>query len=190
MMRRSALPWFTLAGLLLPVTAALAHPGDGLHASATPGLLHPLTGIDHLAALLAVGAWSASQAGRGRWLVPAVFLAAMVTGAAVPFAIAADMLEQAIAVTVLVLGLLLAGAFRLPTAAAVGLAATFALFHGAAHGNELPPGASLLEFTAGFAASSAALLALGLAWGRRAAASRGLRIAGALLTVSGLALFA
>lgn len=156
--RRSLL----LAGLLLTPAFAFAHPGHP-GGDAVAGLLHPLTGADHLAALLAVGAWSATLGGRQRVFVPLVFLLAMAGGSAIAprLGIGAGVVEQGIAVSLLLLGLLCASRRQLPAATSLGLAAAFALFHGAAHGLEGPGGVAALGYTAGFLATSTALIACG-----------------------------
>jgi urease accessory protein len=168
-------------------TLALAHPGhEGDHDFGwdfSAGLAHPLSGWDHLLAMLAVGLWAAQLGGRARWLVPASFVALMTAGAALGHAgwqIAGT--EQAIAASVLVLGLLVAGAVRLPVIAGMLLVGAFALFHGVAHGAEMPATAAGLSYGAGFVAMTALLHAAGLGAGalaaRRASTDRLARIAG------------
>ena len=168
-MKKEAKQIATLAALLLPALA-LAHPGHGaddvVHASAgfLDGLIHPFTGLDHLAAMLAVGVWSA-LAVRPVWLAPAAFVALLTAGAAAGFAgVAVPAVEPMIAASLLVLGLLVAWRRHLPLALAAGLTGTFAFFHGAAHGTELA-GGSQWQALAGMVIATAVLHADGVALG-------------------------
>lgn len=157
---------------LLLTTTANAHPGhDGEHGGGltwdfTGGLLHPLGGIDHLLAMIAVGIWAAQLGGRARWAVPAAFMDALAAGAALGAGeLSFGWMEQAIAASVLGLGLLVMSAARMPLSAGMGLAALFALFHGVAHGAEIPANASGLGYSLGFLVATAALHAGGVALG-------------------------
>ena len=145
-------------------TAALAHPG---HADSgfLSGILHPVSGLDHILAMLAVGLWAASFSGKARWLIPASFVGVMALG----FAFGANggempMMEQGIAASVLVLGLAAAWAKRVPAVFAAVMVGVFALFHGVAHGAELG-GYGALSFAVGFIAATAALHAAGFGIG-------------------------
>jgi len=118
---------------------ASAHVGTMPHGHATflDGLIHPFTGADHLAAMLAVGFWSA-LAVRPAWAAPAAFVALLVAGAAAAVGgMVVPGIEPMIAASVLVLGLLVATRTGLPLVAAATLTGAFAFFHGAAHGKEL-----------------------------------------------------
>ena len=147
--------------------AALAHVGGHPHThgwadSFAQGFAHPFTGLDHLAAMLAVGAWSA-LAVRPAWRAPAAFVALLVLGALAGFAgLRVPGVEPMIAASVLVLGLLVAVHQRMPWGAAALLAGVFAFFHGAAHGYELAGDFGAL---AGMAAGSAVLHAAGMLLG-------------------------
>ncbi len=164
---------FTYASVTLLLTAtAQAHPGhDGDHGGGltwdfTGGLVHPLGGLDHLLAMVAVGVWAAHLGGRARWAVPAAFMAALAVGAALGSGGASvGWLEQAIAASVLGLGFLVVTAARLPLAAGMGLAALFAIFHGVAHGAEMPANASGTAFGLGFLVATAALHTCGVGLG-------------------------
>jgi len=137
-----------LAAGLLPLVAA-AHPGhaavDG--SALMAGFWHPLTGADHLVALLAIGVWTALAARKGRgdlWLLPLTLLAALLTGAVLAQAgLALPAVEPMIALSLLVLGLALARPEPGSRPATLAVVAAFAFFHGAAHGAELPAMASL-----------------------------------------------
>ena len=169
--------------LALSPTLAHAHPG---HAAVdfAGGFAHPLLGPDHLLAMLAVGLWAAQLGGRARWFVPAAFVSVMTLGAALGMTGAhLPLVEQGIIASVLVLGVLIAAAARLPLAASVALVGVFALFHGFAHGAEMPASANGL----GFVLATAALHAVGLALGATAgkfARIEWVRFAGAAMAVT------
>ena len=155
------------AVLLAGAGAAGAHPSgvSHVHPDFLAGLLHPLTGADHLAAMLAVGMWSA-LAVRPVWLAPAAFVAMLVAGALAGFAgLSVPAVEPMIAASLLVIGLLVAARRGLPVAAAAGLVGAFAFFHGAAHGVELADGAQFAAL-AGMVLTTCALHAAGIAIGR------------------------
>lgn len=175
----------------LPLAAG-AHGGAdaGAHHGFAAGLGHPFAGLDHLAAMLAVGVWSAGTPTR-RWLAPLAFAAMLLVGALLARG-GADLfaVEPMIAGSLLVVGALLAAPRRLPAAAATLVIGGFALFHGAAHGRELAGGAAL----AGMMLATALLHGLGIALGatlrRSARWPQATRIAGAAVAAFGLALLA
>jgi len=190
-MRRLALLAAALAALApLP---ALAHPGgDHVHGF-TAGLLHPLTGIDHLAAMVAIGLWAGMLGGRLLWLLPAGFLGGMATGGALGMAgLALPGVEAGILASVILLGALVGAAGRLPASLALPMVAAFGLRHGHAHGTEAVGGA--FGYEAGFLLATAALHGAGLLLAA-GAAQRGqqvaLRIAGgaSAALVAGIAVF-
>lgn len=157
------------------------------------GLLHPLTGVDHLLAMLAVGIWAAQLGGRARWMMPAVFVTMMIVGATVGIAgLHLPVIEIAIGMSVLMLGVCVAASARLPLAAAVSLVALFAVFHGHAHGAEMPAGAGATAYVVGFALATVLLHGAGLALGTFSARGRPwlLRAAGAAIAIFGVALLA
>jgi urease accessory protein len=159
----AALVAVTVAGFS---SAALAHIGDHSHMSFAAGLRHPLTGLDHVLAMVAVGLWASQLGRRAMWLLPATFLAVMVVGAAIGFSgLALPWVEFGIAGSVLVLGAAVALALRPSLAVSVPLIALFALLHGYSHGAELPATASALTYGAGFVAATLALHAIGIAVG-------------------------
>lgn len=177
------------AAFSLAPALAQAHPGHD-SSSFTGGLVHPVLGMDHLLAMIAVGLWAMQLGGRARWVVPATFVGVMLVGGALgasgfpmPF------VEQGILASVFILGLLIAMAARLPIAASSGLIAVFALFHGVAHGAEMPANASGVAYGAGFAFATAALHLCGVLGGsllRSAAQASWVRAAGALVLTGGL----
>jgi urease accessory protein len=179
------------APLALVPAIALAHPGHDA-ADLAHGFMHPLGGIDHILAMVAVGLLAARIGGRALWLVPTSFVLAMAAaGLAGMMGLVLGYAETGIALSVLVLGAVIALGVRMPVAAVMGLVGFFAVFHGYAHGTEMPQSASGLAFGAGFVAATALLhglgIALGLALGTRTGAfGRGaLRIGGAATAFAG-----
>jgi len=154
------------SALLLSPALAIAHPGHD-HAGVMSGIAHPVFGLDHLLAMLAVGLWAAQQQGSARWMLPLTFVATMLIGGLFGFTgMQLPLMETGIAGSVLALGLLVALAVRPPLAIAAGLTALFALSHGVAHGLELPALSSPWGYAAGFVAATAALHGIGYAVAR------------------------
>ena len=155
----------TVMGVLLALlsTPAFAHPGHLHMAGFTAGVLHPLTGLDHLAAMLMVGLW-AGMVFRNRLIVPPLaFVAFMLAGFAFgAMGGALPLTELLILASVVVLGAMVLFEVKLPMVAASALIALFAFAHGHAHGAEMPTDASVLSFGAGFALMTAALHAAGV----------------------------
>ena len=183
----------TLAGALLP-TAALAHTGIGAAGGFAHGFWHPIGGLDHVLAMVAVGAFAVRLGGRAVWLVPAAFLAMMAVGGLVGMErIQLPFVETGIALSVTMLGLAVAFQWKLPVAAASALVGLFAIFHGHAHGSEMPVDASGLAYAVGFMLATASLhvagIGLGLAVGRIGARSRlALQASGGAMALAGVAL--
>ena len=186
----------TLAAFIAPVLAH-AHPGhEGGHDlewDFGSGFAHPLLGWDHLAAMLAVGIWAAQLGGRARWLVPAAFVTVMALGAALGRSgVMIPGVEQTIAASVLILGLLIAAAVKLPVGAGMAIVGLFAAFHGFAHGAEMPATAGTLGYGAGFVLATALIHAAGVGLGALAArrSEKVARFAGWAIAACGVALFA
>jgi len=183
-----------LAVLSLPLLAH-AHPGHEGHELTwdfTSGAVHPFSGWDHLLAMGAVGIWAAQLGGRSRWLVPLAFVGVMTLGAILGRAglVFADA-EQGIAASILILGLLIAAAVKLPLPASMAIVGAFAFFHGFAHGTEMPATASGLGYGAGFIAATASLHAIGLGFGSLLKKrGRIIRFAGAAVALAGVIAFA
>lgn len=159
----------TLAIVLLGALAApaLAHSGHGSGFAITDGFLHPLHGLDHLLAMLAVGFWAAQIDTRALWVLPVTFVSAMALGAlAAAVGLAAGGIEAAIVGSVIVLGAAIASKIRMPLAVAMGICALFAVAHGQAHGLEIPDGASIAGYFGGFIGATALLHLAGAALGR------------------------
>lgn len=176
--------------LLSLSTAAMAHTGHGTHGFFA-GLEHPL-GLDHLLAMVAVGVWSAAALpARRQWMGPAAFLAALTVGAALGVAgFGLPGVETGIAASVVMFGLMLAFARRLPAAAGLALTAGAAALHGLAHGAELPQGATFAAYAAGFLATTALLHVGGLGLGQSLDRAKAWvwRALGASVGMAGLAL--
>lgn len=156
-----------LASVLILLSAPASAHLLGMHgAGFDAGLIHPFTGLDHLLAMLAVGMWAAQQGGRAQWSIPLAFVAMMTLGGILALTgVHLPMVETGIATSVLVLGLLVTFSARLPLAAGATLVGIFALFHGHAHGAELPLAASPVEYALGFILATAALHGIGIALG-------------------------
>lgn len=182
----------TAAFLLVP---GLAEAHVGFHADGlVSGIAHPMTGADHLLTMVAVGFWAASLGGKARLAVPASFLGLLVAGALLAVSgIALPAVEPMIAFSVMALGLLVALDIRLPVPAASALVGFAALFHGHAHGSELPAMGSPSLYFAGFLAATALLHAMGLGLGALKFGRIGriaMRVSGAGLVMAGTAFLA
>lgn len=179
--------------LVTATQLAQAHTVGSHAAGFSAGIVHPFIGLDHLLAMLAVGVWAAQLGGRALWRVPLAFMTMMAVGAG--FALAGVMppsVETGIASSVLVLGLLIAFAVRFPIGASMTLVGVFALFHGYAHGTELPQAASAALYGLGFLLATAVLhvagAGLGMVFGRKLPAAW-VRLTGAGIAAAGLALW-
>jgi urease accessory protein len=182
-----------LAGLVLAMPgAALAHTGVAPASGFAAGFLHPVAGLDHVLAMVAVGLWAAQIGGRALWIVPATFVTVMIAGAVLGMAaVTVPVVELGIIGSVLVLGGLVALGRALPLVLAAAVVGLFAAFHGVAHGTEMPVAASGLLYGLGFALATTLLHAAGLALGFAAQAlqSRPLvRIGGGAIAATGLVL--
>jgi urease accessory protein len=181
-----------LALLLVP-SIAHAHVGSGEMGGFLHGVSHPLTGIDHLCAMIAVGLWAAQTGGRAIWAVPLAFVSVMLLGGAsgmtgVHFPLA----ETGIAVSVLMLGVFIAAAVRLRLPASILIVGLFALCHGYAHGAEMPATASALGYAGGFALTTALfhLAGIGLGVGlEKIASAKFVRFAGGAIGLCGIGLW-
>lgn len=179
--------------LLLCPFMAQAHPGVPGHVHGfAEGLAHPLTGLDHICAMIAVGLWAAQRGGRFLWLVPLTFVSVMTVGGLIGMSgFQIPFVEQGIAASVLVLGILIAAALRLPLSASAALVGVFALFHGLAHGAETPVSVSGLSFAAGFVLATAVLHLAGIGIGllpRKLGGTQIVRYVGGAIAVYGLVL--
>jgi urease accessory protein len=149
-----------LSGVAAP---AFAHTGVSAAHDLTHGFLHPLSGLDHILAMVAVGLYAAQLGGRGLWLLPSAFVGTMILGGLLGYAgVPVPMVEQGIGLSVIAMGIVIALGVRLPVAAAMALVGVFALVHGHAHGSEGAQLASFLSYAVGFVAATAALHAAGI----------------------------
>jgi len=176
------------AGLLvlLGTAPAFAHLDPVAHGSFLAGFTHPLFGLDHILAMVAVGLWAASLGGRALWVVPAAFVGTMALGFLASLAgMPLPFVEPAILASVIFMGIVVALALSLPLGAGAALVAFFALFHGHAHGGEMGM-AGAWSYALGFLAATALLhaggIALGLAARHHATA---IRVAGGLAALGG-----
>lgn len=185
----AALCAFAALTMLFPTPAA-AHDESGLAGGFVSGFLHPLSGLDHALAMIAVGLWGAIL---GRPLVvvlPIIFPMAMAFGGALGIAqLPMPPVEFGIAVSVLALGLMVMMAVRAPVIIAAAVVAAFALFHGYAHGQEAPSVADPIGYSAGFVLCTGLLHLVGIAIGALRNFPRGafaIRAGGAGIAASGL----
>jgi urease accessory protein len=180
------------AVVILAATApALAHTGVGPTTSFSAGFMHPLSGLDHLTVMVAVGLWATLKGGKALWAWPLAFVGVMLVGGVLGMAhVPVPFVEQGILASVVALGLLVAAAADLPVAVGAAIIGTFALLHGHAHGTEIPETAGGIEYAAGFALATASLhlagIGVGLSFGTR---FRGVvRLAGAACALVGVGL--
>ena len=189
----------SISATVLLITAVLVGPaaahtfGGATGGGFLAGFGHPFLGLDHLLAMLAVGLWAAHLGGAARIAVPAAFVGVMALGGIIGGAgVALPLVEPAIAISVIALGALLMAGVRMPVAAGMMLVGAFAVFHGHAHGSELPAAASPVVYGLGFMLATALLHGLGLAAGlgalrdRPLLGSRLLRVAGSGIAAAGL----
>lgn len=178
--------------LILVPNLAYAHVGIGVASGWTHGMLHPFTGLDHLCAMIAVGLWAQQLGGRALLLAPLTFVSVMASGGLLGMnAIMLPFIEGGILASLLVLGVLIAAAIRLPLIASLTLVGFFALFHGYAHGAEMPRSASGLSYALSFMLSTAALHLTGIGMATLLAKTghvQWLRLAGASIALTGGAL--
>jgi urease accessory protein len=175
--------------LALVVTGAQAHTlgGDGGLAG---GLAHPFLGLDHVLAMLAVGLWAAQRGRRAAWQVPMAFVAMMAAGFGLAqLGLVLPLAEPMVIASVAVLGAMVAVAVRVPVGAGAALVSVFAVFHGYAHGIEMPAASSVWAYAAGFALTTAGLHGLGLGLGTALRERQVFaRLSGAAIAATGMAL--
>jgi urease accessory protein len=184
---RVAAAWAALALAAVPL---FAHEAGGEAAGLLSGLQHPVSGLDHVVAMLAVGLWGAQLGQPALWMLPVAFPMVMALGGAMGLiGLPLPGVEIGIAVSAIVLGAMVLAEARPPLGVALVLVGFFALFHGHAHGTELPAGQNGLLYSIGFVMATGTLHACGIGigfihrwdWGRLA-----LRAAGALIAASGV----
>ena len=181
-----------LAALLacMMASSAMAHTGEGVSGGFAAGFLHPISGVDHLLAMVSVGIWGATL---GRPLIiglPVTFPLLMVVGGVLGIlGIPLPFVETGVGASVVVLGLAIALAWRAPVAVALAIVAVFGIYHGHAHGTELPSSASPAAYAAGFVLCTGLLHLTGIALGLLKRLPRGdavLRTAGGAIAATGV----
>ena len=169
---------------------ALAHTGIGQPTGFMHGFGHPIGGFDHILAMVAVGLWAAQIGGRALWVVPCTFVGVMVLGGVLGFTgVPVPFVEEGILVSILVLGVLIAGALKLPLVFSSLLVGLFAIFHGHAHGAEMPFSIGASSYAAGFAVATAMLHLAGIGLGmllQKTNLQMMGRVAGGAIALSGL----
>jgi len=145
-------------GLMVTANAASAHASHDAGTGFTSGLLHPMLGLDHLLAMAAIGFWSVRQSGTLKNSTPLFVIGGMVVGAGIAWGgLSLPGVETGISLSVILAGILIATLAKLPTAVGGSLVAAFMVFHGFAHGTEMPAGAALVAYLAGFSLGTLAL---------------------------------
>jgi urease accessory protein len=182
-----------MAVIALSAGPAAAHTGTGLAGGFVSGFLHPLSGADHMLAMVAVGLWGAFLGRPLVYVLPVIFPAMMVAGAILGmFGAPLPPVEIGIACSVLVLGSCITMSIKAPIWAASLVVATFAMFHGYAHGRELPSAADPVGYSAGFVFATGALHVAGICLGPLTRWPRGMsvvRAAGAMIAITGVWFF-
>ena len=190
---------FTVATLAATTvsTAAFAHPGQVEASGFATGFAHPIGGLDHILAMIGVGLFAWMLKGRALWLVPAAFVGMMAIGGMLGvFQVSVPMVELGIALSIVVIGALVALGKSIPVAAAMAIVGVFAVFHGHAHGTEMPETMSGMAYGFGFMAATAVLHAAGIGAGfaiGKIGEVRGFRVArvgGAAMAAIGVAIIA
>ncbi len=175
-------------------TPALAHTGEGMAGGFLSGLMHPIFGWDHVVAMVAVGLWGAVLGNPAIWILPITFPLVMAVGAALGIAgIPVPYIEAGIALSGVVLGLLVVFLVRAPIAVAALVVAVFAIFHGYAHGTELPEAANPFAYAIGFVIATGFLHLVGILFGNLMKVSWGsyaVRAGGAAIALVGAAFLA
>ena len=176
--------------LALAPAAALAHQETGQATGFLSGLAHPVSGLDHVLAMIAVGLWGAVLGPPAIWVLPVAFPMVMALGGLMGLlGIPVPGVEIGIAVSAIVLGAMVLAEVRPSLWIAAAIVAFFAIFHGHAHGRELPEGASALLYSLGFVVATGLLHAVGILLGvahRWAAGRQAVRAAGGVVALAGV----
>jgi urease accessory protein len=195
-MNRNSRRYFGLVVLLTAIAvvlgprSAFAHTGVSTAHDLLHGLAHPITGLDHILAMFAVGLWAAQRGGRALWFVPLTFVLVMSVGTLLGISgISIAVVEPGIAISVLTMGVFVAAAVSLPLSISAVIVGLFALVHGQAHGTEIPAAASAATYAVGFIVATILLHATGISVAlitQRQPSSRLVRYAGAAIAACGL----
>ena len=183
--------FFTAAAIALTLAgAAYAHESTGIAGGFVSGFLHPVLGWDHVVAMVAVGLWGAFLGSPAIWVLPVVFPLVMALGGALGvMGVPIPAVETGIAASAVVLGAMVAIAARPPIWLAAVIVGVFAIFHGHAHGTELPNAANPLAYSIGFVLSTGLLHLSGIAFGllgRWPAGKMAVRAAGGAIALAGV----
>ncbi|MEY8839115.1 HupE/UreJ family protein [Cribrihabitans sp. XS_ASV171] len=180
-----------IISLFLTAASAQAHTGEGMQGGLLSGLTHPLFGWDHVVAMIAVGLWGAFLGRPAIWILPVVFPIVMALGGALGVrGVPLPAVETGIALSGVILGLMVALAVKAPLWIAAVIVGVFAVFHGHAHGTELPDAASPYAYALGFVVSTGLLHLAGIAFGSLTARPWGgyaVRAAGVFIAAVGAA---
>ena len=180
--------WWLLS---LSPSPALAHEGTGVAGGFTSGFMHPILGWDHVAAMVAVGLWGAFLGAPAIWVLPIVFPLVMALGGSLGIArVPLPSVEIGIAASAVVLGIMIALGARPPLWVAAIIVGAFAIFHGHAHGTELPVAADALAYAVGFVIGTGLLHLIGITLGLATRWETGkvaLRAAGGAIAIAGMA---
>ncbi len=182
---------FSLLILLQSAPVAMAHTGHGVAGGFLSGLTHPIFGWDHVVAMVAVGLWGAVLGSPAIWILPIVFPLVMALGAALGIVgINVPFIEAGIALSGVVLGLLIVFMVKAPMAVAAVVVGLFAIFHGHAHGTELPDAANPVAYAVGFVIATGLLHVSGILFGKLTANEAGwfaVRAGGGVIALVGAA---
>lgn len=185
-----AMALLSLAAALLAPATVFAHNSAGVAGGFASGFMHPLTGIDHILAMVAVGIWGAQLGAPAIWALPVAFPLVMSVGGVMGVRGVPLMgVEIGIAASALLLGLMIFSEARPPLVAAALLVGFFAIFHGYAHGTELPHAANPLAYGVGFVIATGMLHVSGIGLGlvhRWPTGARALRLVGGGIALAGL----
>jgi urease accessory protein len=180
-----------LVATLALASPALAHEGTGVAGGFTSGFMHPILGWDHVAAMVAVGLWGAFLGAPAIWVLPIVFPLVMALGGSLGIAgVPLPGVEIGIAASAVVLGIMIALGARPPLWVAAIIVGAFAIFHGHAHGTELPVAADALAYAVGFVIGTGLLHLIGITLGLATRWETGkvaVRAAGGAIAIAGMA---
>jgi urease accessory protein len=187
--------FLTVAATALALAGvAHAHESTGIAGGFVSGFLHPILGWDHVVAMVAVGLWGAFLGSPAIWILPVVFPLVMALGGALGvMGVPIPGVETGIATSAVVLGAMVAIAARPPIWVAAVIVGVFAIFHGHAHGTELPNAANPLTYSIGFVVSTGLLHLSGIAFGllaRWPAGKMAVRAAGGAIALAGVGFLA
>jgi urease accessory protein len=188
--RRGGDSFLALLIVLLSAVPASAHVLEGQAQGFLTGLAHPVSGLDHVVAMIAVGLWGAQLGTPAIWMLPVTFPIVMALGGFLALVgIPVPGVEIGIALSAVLLGLMVAGEAKPPLVMAAALVGVFAIFHGHAHGTELPPAQNGLMYSIGFVIATGALHGVGIAIGvvhQWTVGRIALRVAGVVVAIAGV----